>query len=57
MTYCCQSDFGGSYALALRMLALRHGSVRVATVKDKSWCAKHFPIVYPAARRFMEAAE
>lgn len=28
-----------------------------ATVKDKSWCAKHLPIVYPAARRFMEAAE
>jgi len=27
------------------------------TVKDKSWCAKHLPIVYPAARRFVEAAE
>lgn len=28
MTYCWQTDFGGSYSLALRMLALRHGSVR-----------------------------
>ncbi len=38
MSYCWQSDFGDSYALALRMLALRHGSVRAATVWEMYWC-------------------
>lgn len=30
MTYCWQTDFGASYDLCIRMLALRHGSVRAA---------------------------
>lgn len=40
MTYCWQTDFGNSYAFALRMLALRHGSVRAATCWEMYWCEK-----------------
>lgn len=37
MTYCFNTDFGGSYALACRMLALRHGSVRAACGWEFYW--------------------
>lgn len=37
MTYSWEADFGGSYTLALRMLALRHGSVRAATLYEQYW--------------------
>lgn len=32
MTYSWQEDFGNSYSLALRMMALRCGSVRFSTI-------------------------
>lgn len=37
MTYCWKTDFAGSYTLACRMLALRHGSVRAATCWEFYW--------------------
>lgn len=37
MTYSWQEDFGNSYSLALRMLALRHGSVRFSTIYEMHW--------------------
>lgn len=38
MKYSFMDDFGAGYSLALRMLALRHGSVRPATCWEMYWC-------------------
>ena len=37
MTYHFMADFAASYALACRMLALRHGSVRPANLYEVYW--------------------
>lgn len=37
MTYPFMADFSASYTFACRMLALRHGSVRAATLYEQYW--------------------
>lgn len=40
MTYPFMDDFAAGYSLALRMMALRVGSVRAATCWEFYWCEK-----------------
>lgn len=41
MTYSVAADFGASYTLALRMIALRLGVVRFATIPEMYWCESY----------------
>lgn len=37
MTYSFMADFAASYTFALRMIALRIGSVRFSTIEEMYW--------------------
>ena len=41
MIYTWKADFAASYTLALRMIALRMGVVRFATVTELYWAEAH----------------
>lgn len=41
MTYNSHADLAASYTLALRMIALRMGVVRFATVTELYWAEAH----------------
>ena len=45
MTYPWRHDFGMSYTLALRMIALRLGVVRFETIPELYWQERHGVIV------------